>query len=246
MKLLYLWTVVLWMMLSHSTSAGIISTYNNQSDFIAATSATSLTGSYGTVPFAETHTFNDLTFSTSAYPETGSLFTADYSTLMPGNELGLNGTESIDIQYNPSQLLFAFGFYFVEPTATNQLIDGTNTPFFVESLFTISLYNDNTLIDSFVFDPANDQVVFMGFETDMGFNRLSIVEPLTGVTYNPGSATVDTSNENEYFGEMFGATQVVGVPVPEPASWSMLLLIFLALFIGRNTRSVEAETVTNA
>lgn len=201
-----------------SAQAGIVTTYSNKATFTALAGVGSLTGPIpNTGNQGSSATLGDVTFSTTAFSTSSDIFFGgnNWSTLIAGNEIAISGSENLDIAINLGFNVTSFGFDFQEPSTTDQLTDGTNTPFFHDSLFTIELYDGAALVDSTTFDPANDTLLFFGLTSDMGFDSVRITEDLAGVTYNGG---IDISNDNEFFGEFYAAP----VDVPEPSTLLLL------------------------
>ncbi len=107
----------------------------------------------------------------------------------------LRGRESFDVQ--SASLVSAMGFDFVEP----RFDPNVNAPF-IESVFSVSVFNGATLIDSVTFSRANDSLQFFGISTDLPFNRMEIRETTGGAG-------------NEFFGQFY-TTAVVPVPAALP------------------------------
>lgn len=214
-----------------SAQAGIVTTYNNKATFSALAGFGSLTG---TIPnsgnVGTTETLGDVTFSTTAFSTSTDIFFGgnNWSTLISGNDIAISGSENLDIAINLGLNVTSFGFDFHEPSNTDQLTNGTNTPYFHDSLFTIEIYDGAALVDSTTFDPANDTLLFFGLTSDMGFDSVRITEDLAGQTYNNG---IDISNDNEFFGEFYAA-----VDVPEP---STLLLLSAGLIAFSARRFIK-------
>lgn len=216
-------TLIVLTLACSSAHAGIISTFSDKSTFLGISGAGSITGAIpNTGNVGSSETLGDVTFSTAAFSTTTDIFFGgnNWSTLISGNEIALSGSENLDIAINLGHSVTSFGFDFHEPSATGQLTDGTNTPHFHDSSFTIELFDGATLVDTTVFDPANDTLLFFGLTTDSGFDSVRITEDLAGITYSGG---IDISNDNEFFGEFYAAPVTT---VPEPG---MLVLFAVGL-----------------
>lgn len=106
------------------------------------------------------------------------------------------------------------GFDFVEPRFDAN-VNGT----FVESIFSVAVYNGATLVDSVTFSRANDSLQFFGISTDALFNRMEIRE-------TTGAA------ENEFFGQFYTNSAVVPVPAALPL-FGMALATLAGLRLSR-------------
>lgn len=232
--------ILAWMMIAFlsacEANAGIIATYANKASFINATNSVSATGilpMLGSV--GPNVTIGNANFNTTAFPTTTDIAVDQFSTLIQGNELALSGSENMNVSLSAPSPVTSFGFEIHEPSRTRQLIDGTNTPFFHDSTFTISLFQGASLVDQAMLQPANDVLVFFGLETDMAFDRVSITEDLAGSTYISGNASVDMSNDNEFFGEFLIGS--VSSTVPEPTSALTFCLVALSTVFVRRARA---------
>ncbi len=214
------------LLLASVTQAGIVDTFSDKAAFLGSTSATSITGAIpnsGGVGGAAT--LGDVTFSTTNFATSTDIFFGQWSTLISGFEIAISGSENLDVSINLSTDVSSFGFDFHEPTTTGQVIDGTNTPFTHESMFTIDIFSSSTFVDSVIFDPLSDQLEFFGLTSDMGFDSIRITENLNGQTYASG---IDISNDNEFFGEFYAATTIVS----EPSFIALLATGFLWLVMS--------------
>ncbi len=214
-------------LMASSIQAGIINTYNDKSSFLTNTSSSSLTGAIpnqGNV--SSTETLGDVTFSTTSYSTSTDIYFGQWSTLISGNEIAISGSENMDISINLSSSVLSFGFDFHEPTNINQKIDGTNTPYSHESLFTLELFSGASLIGSTFFDPLSDQLEFFGFTSDIGFDQVRITESLAGQVYQGG---LDISNDNEFFGEFYAGASTV----PEPSILALMGFGIIGLGLSR-------------
>ncbi len=198
------------LLLTSVTHAGTIDTFNDKAAFLGSTSATSITGAIpNSGGVGNSTTLGDVTFSTTDFATSTDVFFGQWSTLISGFEIAISGSENLNISINLGTDVSSFGFDFHEPTTTNQVVDGTNTPFSHESIFTIDLFNSSTFMDSVIFDPLGDQLEFFGLTSNMGFDSIRITENLNGLTYAGG---IDISNDNEFFGEFYTAATIVSEP----------------------------------
>jgi hypothetical protein len=195
----------------NAVSAGVISAmvYADDTTFSAATGAVSLTGALpniGNQGTSVTLGNATLTAGNTIFVEKG------WSTLMPPTgpdaiAIAISGREDLDVTIDTGSAT-AFGFYFHEPASSTAKLDGCNTTC-RDSTFSIDFYRGATFLDSAMFTPADDQLIFFGIELDEAFDGVEFRE-------NPGA----NDNDNEFFGEMYAAQ------VPEPTT---LLLLGLGL-----------------
>jgi len=209
-----------------SANAGVVSVYSDKTDFLSATGSTQLTSSYGSHSLGAysnvgpSFTSGSLQFTDISSSQSNSSLTVNqtmaitnFSTLIAGDELAFSGEESLNIS-TASGSLFSIGFDFHEPTATfssggNTRIDTTNTSQFHESLFTVSLFDGASLVDSVVYSPLNDQLTFFGLTTNVAFNKLSIIESAGG---SFSSNVYDVNIDNEFYGQFYGSATAVPAP----------------------------------
>ena len=141
-----------------------------------------------------------------------------FTNLIPENELSFNGIENVNITI--AENVNFFGFEFVEPEIDISPISGepsVNEPFF-ESVFELSLFDDNQFITSLEFARPNDLLTFVGVGSDIAFNKVQVRE------------TIGTA-DNEFFGTFYtgtGSTATTPEPpasVPEPVNSAGFLAV---------------------
>ena len=139
----------------------------------------------------------------------------DASTRLPGAEISIDGHENLDLAL--AGPVHALGFDFVEPQ-NDPLV---NAPF-VDSTFTVTLFNGALAAGSFSFNAANDSAAFVGVWATQAFDRVQIRETTGGI-------------ENEFYGQFYTGTLA---PVPEPGTLALWAagLAGLAVRRGRLAR----------
>lgn len=172
----------LW--LASSASASFIE-YSNLADFVAATSATSASGSLAVPPSAPDYTWGSVRVT---LPGGSTMALGEWTSHLDG-EFAISGMENLN--YDFAAPVFAAGFRFVEPEFDPN-VNGT----FVDSTFRITLLSAGSVVH--VFDAArpNDVASFIGISGNVAFDRMEVREIIGGV-------------ENEFFGEVF-----TGIPTP--------------------------------
>ncbi len=180
-----------------SAPAQALTLYDNRTNFLNDTSAieTSLEIVGASV---NSFTLDNLTFTiTGPSRRTLNLGGFDWTTRLPGIDLAVNGLESFDIDIdNP---INSFGFDFVEP----QFDPNVNSPF-IDSTFEVTLLNSGTIIDSFEFTRPNDLASFVGFRSNLLFDKVELRE------------TIGTA-DNEFFGSFYTGIATSSESVPEPS-----------------------------
>ncbi len=204
--------VLLFSGLATSAHAVDVQTFTDRAAFLAATGATSASGSLpATSCCVVSSTIGTVTFSSGA-----GFAIDDYSPRLPGNELTINGLEHLGIALDAPA--YALGFEFVEPE-----FDPLVNAAFVESTFTIAIAG----VGSFAFSPPNDAGAFFGVWSSVAFSGVSITESVGGA-------------ENEFFGAVFTGTTAFAAPVPEPGNLGLLALGLPALLAMRSRRGRPA------
>lgn len=131
---------------------------------------------------------------------TGALYMGDASTRLAGGEISINDWESMDLALDSP--VYAIGFDFVEPEH-DPLVNAS----FVDSTFTVGLFQGSTSVGSFSFNAPNDSAAFAGALSTRAFDRVRIRETVGGI-------------ENEFFGQFYASA----LPsVPEPATAALWL-----------------------
>lgn len=157
----------------------------------------------------------DLTYSISA-PGSTSFFSggASWTTAISGNTIAIGGSENLNVDL--ANGIYAFGFEFVEPS---------DSPSFVDSTFSVTLFDGLTTIDSFTFNAANDVAAFVGVWADVQFDRVEIKE-------------IVGAGENEFFGQFYTGPTTSGsavvTPIP-PAAMLFATSLFGLVFAGRRS-----------
>ena len=199
-------------------NAGVISLYNNESDYIAA-GAESLTGllpNSAGGPGITTLTLGGATLTAG-----NSIFVGQgWSTLLPfGNAIAISGPENLNVTVDTG-LSTGFGFYFHEPHDPNDrpgdVLDGCNA-ICVDSVFRIDFLLGASVVTTVTYYPPNNVADFIGLILDTPFDSVQFTE-------------LNNTIDNEFFGEMFV------VRVPEPGTLSLLIGGLALLGAGRRKR----------
>lgn len=196
--------IVLMSFLSTSSSASVLTVFNKQ-DFLQATNAQSLTGVLPNLSYIG----SSVTIGSVGFQSINSwgIWVTDFVEGIPGNEIGLNDLENLDVAFqNPMR---AFGFDFFEPSV------GHNAPY-VDSTFTVSLFNKQNQVGSFTFNAPDGILYFVGVISTLEFDNVKIRESIGGI-------------ENEFFGQFYGES----AKTPEPTSIATVTLLLSTLFYRR-------------
>lgn len=203
-------------------SFGAVISYSDLTTFQAATGATAEpaipnsgnVGTSGTVGSLDVSTgpgATGLFFGTSGFAF------SDWSTLIPGNDVAVSGTENVDFGINTGTPLSAIGFYMHEPSANLGLTADSCNATCVDSTFSITLFNGLVQVGTDSVNIADDTLVFYGIQSSLPFDRVEIRETSGGI-------------DNEFFGDFYTA------PVPEPGTWTLLALGVGVLLSRRRRR----------
>ena len=187
------------LLVSVQVNAAIV-TFDDRSEFITSTGATSATGvlpSLGDVNGSVT--LGSVTISLGPFATrllvggVGWVSGGDWTALNPGNDIAVSEVESINVDF--ASQVFSAGFDFVEPN------DSTCRATCFDSTFDVTLKNAGAIVDSFSFNAPDNVLAFIGVWSDMSFDRMEIVD---------ATATID----NEYYGQFYSGTSPLPVPVP--------------------------------
>lgn len=215
-----LWAVVCAIIISAMTlmapaSAAII-TFADKTLFLSQTSATDATGA---MP-ASGGPYDGLSVgSVSFYAE--RFFVDNYTTYLSGNEIGVSWgagefsspyTDGLDATFD--SLVYSAGFDFVEPSVGGGGLDACGNATCVDSTYQVTLINGATIIDSFMFNAADDTAAFIGVWSDALFDKLEIRE-------------IVGDDDNELYGQFYTGDTVLS-PVPLPAG----VWLFVSGIIG--------------
>jgi hypothetical protein len=108
----------------------------------------------------------------------------DFTSLTPGNDIAVSGSENLLFELKrPS---YAFGFGLVEPS-----ID-CRVAVCIDSTFEATLKDGANVVGAFQFNVTDDTVSFIGVKSSMVFSSVEIRE-------------LTNSIDNEYFGEIFAS-----------------------------------------
>lgn len=177
-----------------------IVTFNDKTNFLNQTGATSATGALPNLGAVASATVGDVTFTRG--PAATALFIGrpgdDWTSLNPGNDIALSSPEDLNVDI--AAPVFSTGFDFVEPDENSTGI-GCNATCF-DSTFEVTLKLGAAMVDIFSFNAPDNVLSFIGVWSDNAFDRLEIRD-ITG--------TID----NEYYGEFYtGDRSLSAIPVP--------------------------------
>ena len=178
--------------------------FSDQAAFAAATSATQATSPYTDTGFnAFTGPMNSIVSGSVTFTRaSGGLYMGDASTRLTGAEISIDDVESMDVAF--AGPVFSMGFDFVEPE-TDPLVNAS----FVDSTFTVSLFDGAVSVGALTFNAGNDVASFIGVWSTQAFTRAEIRETQGGI-------------ENEFFGQFYTGTRAAPSEVPEPATLALV------------------------
>ncbi len=191
-RLFAFWAIVIALFVCFQTpaKAATVTQFNDKATFLTATSATNATGPLpdtGAITPGNRFTIGNLTFSSpnvfAMGPSYGPAPNGDWTPLIPGNEISLNGTEDLNVDLKAP--VYAFGFDFVETTDPV----ACNAPC-IDSTFKVTLKNGTETVNTFQFNAKDDTAAFVGVWTDVPFNRIEIRE-------------IGDSIENDFYGQFY-------------------------------------------
>lgn len=220
---------------SSSYAQANLTIYSSQSAFLSVTGAASATGAlpdFGFVPSFGSASVGQVTFTDpdglGGFFIGGASYYAspafDWTTRYAGNELAINYSEHLNVSFNAP--VYSAGFDFIEPGALDAQSPYANDALYlyVDSVFTVTLKNDNATVGSFTFNAPDNVASFIGVWSDSAFNRMEIRETTGGV-------------EDEYFGQFYAGNSAL--PVPEPETYAMLLAGLVLLGFAARRRATH-------
>ncbi len=118
-----------------------------------------------------------------------SLVGPDWTTLVAGNDVAIDGQENLNIAFD--RPMRAFGFDFAEPTTATVLYQpcSQGCPC-SNSTFRVTLWRDGSIAATFDFNRPDDTAAFVGMVSEVAFNRAEVRE-------------MGGSCDDEYFGQMY-------------------------------------------
>lgn len=176
-----------------ASSASAYFYYSDLADFVAATSATSASGSLAVPPSAPDYTWGSVRVT---LPAGSTIALGEWTSRLDG-EFAINGVENLN--YDFASPVFAAGFRFVEPQFDPN-VNGT----FIHSAFNITLLRAGSVVHLFSVSRPTDVASFIGVWSGVAFDRMEVRE-------------VNGGAENEFFGEVF-----TGTDVPTPGAGALL------------------------
>ncbi len=191
-------------------------TFSDRSAFLAATAATDATGAYpgSSGALLGPTTVGSVTFSAASGGQ--AFFFGDWTARLAGSEISINAREDLNVDLGGP--VTALGFDFVEPESDPNVF----APF-VDSTFTVSLFNGAAFVNSFSFNAPNDTAAFAGVWSSAVFTRAVITETTGGI-------------ENEFYGHFYTGTRPLAQSVPDSGAGAVLVLGGLAVLAGLRRR----------
>lgn len=188
-------------------AAAEIQTFDDHAAFVAITASTDATGPYANLG---RHGGAPIAVGTVTLVPVSPLWLGggttvdDWTTLLPGHDLAMDGLEHLDVVLaGPA---FSFGFDVVEPSTYARPEGGCWVNPCVDSSFTVTLLSGAQAVASFGFNAADDVAAFVGITSSLAFDRVQIRE-------------VIGNHDDEFFGHFYvGQTPVLAVPEPGAAA----------------------------
>lgn len=193
---------------------GTITIFSDKATFLSATGAISATGPLpllGNVSSAKVGSVTISNVSGSSDPSVALAFgfigrpDPDITPLLPGIDLAVGGFEDLNIILDNPTCSFGFDFAEHMTTLSEEGVLCGGAAGCTDSIFTVSLFLDGTLVDSFLFNAPNDVASFVGVSSVTAFNRVEIRESRT-----------QGAVENDYYGQFYIGDRCM--PEPECVS----------------------------
>jgi hypothetical protein len=180
----------------------VLQTFVDKPAFQAATHAVDASGALPNVGAVSGNvTVGTVNFSlapggTNFYLGTaGTTAGPDWYPPIPGNLIALAYE---DLQVKLATPVYALGFEMIEPIATMPSWGGTP----VDSTYQIVLFNGDSQVGQYSFNPPDDQLAFVGVQSNMAFDRVWIMDMTADATGSPSPSI----NDDEYFGQFYTGT----------------------------------------
>lgn len=170
--------------------------------FLAATNAVNVSGALPNIGAVSGNvTVGTVNFSlaprgTSLYIGTaGTTAGSDWYPPLPGNLIAL-AYENLQVKL--AAPVYSVGFEMIEPINTMPSWGGTP----VDSTYQIVLFKGDSQVGQYSFNPPDDQLAFVGVQSNTAFDRVWIMDMTTDATGSPSPSI----NDDEYFGQFYTGT----------------------------------------
>ena len=197
--------------------------YTDKIEFLNTTFAESVSGSLpgAEFPIHGSRTVGDVTITSGRWGFDDRTSVLEGTEIVISNGLHNDMSENLDIELANSSVAFGFDIYEVSDDSS---FNGT----FVDSVFSVSLFDGNNLVNSFEVNAPDNVASFFGFVADSSFDSVEIRE-------------IIGNNDNEYFGQLYASEQmqfnvINTVVVPSPVASGMGIALLSGLVVVRKRR----------
>ncbi|MEZ6134980.1 MAG: PKD domain-containing protein [Pirellulaceae bacterium] len=152
-----------------------LSPYITRERFISTTGATQV-APLQNLGLVDSYQTTDGKVNVTRGPQATELYiggATDWSARLAGPEITTTGRSNLNFQLN--ELVYAFGFDFVEPEFDNNRGDD-----FVDSVFELQLFNGAAIVGTLQVERPNDTATFIGVQALNPFNRVELRETTGG------------------------------------------------------------------